>query len=208
MENLIEDVLECISNTMKEQRFLTDDSNPVINQFRAANQSGKYAISLIPHSIKVYNTKVSFYALEGVGDTEISNSQVYNMNVNSGYSMTINMTADDLVPYDALTCNVFINKEFLIDNPKNFKESKTGKFLLNLRYLLLNIMHTAYPAMKDNFSNIAASVCAVVIANKLGLSITPTLIAHYFELNPQMGEMILDKYDYEKNKFIGVPWLF
>ena len=79
---------------------------------------------------------------------------------------------------------------------------------MNIRYALLNIIRTAYPAMKDNLANIAATVCAVVIANKLGLAITPTMVAHYFELNPQMGEMVIDKYDYEKNQFVGIPWLF
>ena len=204
MENLIREVLECISNTMKEQKFLADHSNSVITQFRDANKSGKYQISLIPYIAKVYNTRVFFYALEGVGDVEISNSQVYNMNVNSGYSVSIGTFGGE----EVLDCNVFINKEFLTNDIKNFNESKSGKFLLNIRYLLLNIIHTAYPAMKDNFANISASVCAVVVANKLGLAITPTMIAHYFELNPQMGEMIIDKYDYEKDCFIGIPWLF
>lgn len=205
MEQLVERVLYCLSNAIKEQRFMKDYCTPLITQFRSVNKSGKYDISFIPFRCDIYHTKVYLYALESFPEGGISNSQVYNMNLNSGYSVSTEIDDDT---NESLVCNVFFNKEFLTSDIKTFDEAKTGRFLLNIRYSLLNIIRTAYPAMKDNLANIAATVCAVVIANKLGLAITPTMVAHYFELNPQMGEMVIDKYDYEKNQFVGIPWLF
>ena len=87
-------------------------------------------------------------------------------------------------------------------------EQDTGRFLLNIRYVCVNILRYTYPELKEQFTNIGAAVAAVAIGNLLGLALTPTLVAKYFEMRPELAEAVMDKYDYEKQEFIGIPWLF
>ena len=134
-------------------------------------------------------------------EKEVSNSQVYNMNVNSGYRVTTTR-------YGYPQCNIFFNKRYLIQDPKTMNEQDTGRFLLNIRYVCVNILRYTYPELKEQFTNIGAAVAAVAIGNLLGLALTPTLVAKYFEMRPELAEAVMEKYDYEKQEFIGIPWLF
>ena len=179
------------------------DTKAVLYQFRSVNQSNTYTIEACPLSFSITSMKnVRYFILDCADkEKEVSNSQVYNMNVNSGYRVTTTR-------YGYPQCNIFFNKRYLIQDPKTMNEQDTGRFLLNIRYVCVNILRYTYPELKEQFTNIGAAVAAVAIGNLLGLALTPTLVAKYFEMRPELAEAVMEKYDYEKQEFIGIPWLF
>ena len=175
----------------------------ILDQFRSVNRSNEYTIEACPlMSVFTHGHVVRYFILDCTNkEKEVSNSQVYNMNTTSGYRVTINK-------YGNPQCNIFFNKKYLIQDPRTMNEQDTGRFLLNIRYVCINILRYSYPELKEQFTNIGAAVAAVAIGNLLGLSLTPTLVAKYFEMRPELSEAVIDKYDYEKHEFIGIPWLF
>ena len=181
----------------------SDSRDIIIDQFRSVNKSGLYTIAKLGDILVLHGRNYAYLFVLDCTDSEkeVSNSQIYNMNVNSGYKVTID---GDGVP----RCNLFFNHKYLYQDYTKMNETDTGRFLLNLRYVYVNLLRYAYPMIKEQFLNIAAAVCAVVTANKIALPINPTIIAHYLEVTPAMAEAILDKYDYEKDDFVGIPWLF
>lgn len=181
---------------------LSDEDDAVIEQFRSVNKTNTYTIDVYPLFISVRGKTAQIYEL-GTSDSEktISNSQIYNMNVNSGYRVTIDNRG-------FLICNIFLRKDFLSKKPDSLDASETGLFILNLRYVILNMLKFGYPELKEQYINIGAAVGAVAVANLIGLSFTPSMVAKYLEVSPQMAEAIFEKYDYEKHKFNGIPWLF
>ena len=86
----------------------TDSRDIVIDQFRSVNKSGLYTIAKLEDIIVLHCRNYAYLFVLDCTDSEkeVPNSQIYNMNVNSGYRITID---GDGIP----RCNLFFNHKYL-----------------------------------------------------------------------------------------------
>ena len=174
----------------------------VISQFKSINQTSGFELKKLKGAIVVRAKIINLYTISNKNDdSEVSNAQIYNMNLNSGYNIAINR-------YGKMICNIFFNERYLHIPISKLSEKDTGLFLANLRYACMHIMKFCYPHMDQKFSNIAGAVMAVGVAKEMQILFTPTLLGHYLEVTPQLAEAIIDKYDAENHCYIGIPWIF
>lgn len=174
----------------------------VISQFKSINQTNGFELKKLRGGIVVGSRIIDPYTISNKkDDSEVSNAQIYNMNLNSGYNIAINQ-------YGKIICNIFFNEKYLHIPISKLSEKETGLFLANLRYACMHIMKFCYPQMDQKFSNIAGAVMAVGVAKEMQIPFTPTLLGHYLEVTPQLAEAIIDKYDAENHCYIGIPWIF
>lgn len=178
-------------------------SDKLIQQFQSINQTNGFELERLMGCIDLLNsTWIDVFTISNKNEeAEVSNAQIYNLNLNSGYNITIGHNGMEV-------CNIFFNKKFLHTPIAKLSEKETGLFLANLRYACMYIMKFSYPQMDQKFSNIAGAVMAVGVAKEMQIPFTPTLLGHYLEVTPQLAEAIIDKYDAENHCYIGVPWIF
>lgn len=178
-------------------------SDKAIQQFQSINQTNGFELERLMGCVNLIgNTWVDVFTISNKNEeTDVSNAQIYNLNLNSGYNITIGHNG-------IAVCNIFFNKKFLHTPIAKLSEKETGLFLANLRYACMHIMKFRYPQMDQKFSNIAGAVMAVGVAKEMQIPFTPTLLGHYLEVTPQLAEAIIDKYDAENHCYIGIPWIF
>ena len=54
--------------------------------------------------------------------------------------------------------------------------------------------------------NMFGIVVTTIICTKLGIAITPEFLADALGTNKTIAEAVIEKYDYEEDNYIGLPW--
>ena len=205
-------------NDLYNVDIVEDENDPVITQFKSMNLGNGYNIYRIRDNTFKYCTLPDAYMclyLIDRGNKPISNPQIFNLNMSSGYRVQF----DEI---GRIIANVFMEKELalyrqyeeseygerkLVRDFKDMDKATADRFIRNMRAVCNNLILFAYPNMDIKNANVGASVIAVAVVRSLGVPVTPSDLADSYSCSVPLAEAIIDKYSVSEEKFIGLPWM-
>lgn len=212
MNNIV-DSLSTYLNRISDPEFMKTESiesgieDPIIKHFRSVNLSNNYTIEALPDYIIVGSdfTRVKAYSIAYSGKEVgkgISIAQITNMNLSSGYSVSVDYSG-------SFRCNVFfLNKCIETFKHVSSNEHDIRRAVINLKPVCTHILSVAYPKLGEKYINVAGGVVAVAVARRIKLPVTPSILSEAYHCTIPLAEAIIEKYDLRANSFVDIPWMF
>lgn len=205
MNRIIIGMVHTIKNAKEAE---VSNEGDVCEQFHSVNLANGFHLYKVNDAefsaiaTPYYRKNVQMYVVSRDDDKEISDKQLYNLNNNSGYRLTLDPS------YGTLICNYFMDASLVhVDDFAKLSKDQIQRLLKNLWYASENIVQYAYPELGTRYANIAASVVGVAVARHLQVPVIPTELADAYKCSNALAESIMDKYDVETGKFQGLPWM-
>lgn len=133
----------------------------------------------------------------------LSDQYLRNLNVISPYRYRITEYTNRPV-----SRNVFIDWDF-VGKPIKEISSDSGvakHYINNVLSMTINLIAGLAPDLEVDHRNMFGIMATTVSCNKLGLALTPEFLADALGTNRTIAEQVIEKFDYETNEFIGLPW--
>ena len=201
-------IIGMVNNIKDAKNAEVSNEGDVCEQFHSVNLANGFHLYKVADAwfsaiaTPYYRKKVQMYIISRDDDKEISDKQLYNLNNNSGYRVTLDTS------YGTPICNYFMDSSLVnVDNFAKLSKYQIQRLLKNLWYASENIVQFAYPELGTRYANIAASVVGVAVARHLQVPVIPTELADAYKCSNALAESILDEYDVETGKFQGLPWM-
>ena len=205
MNRIIIGMVHTIKNAKEAE---VSNEGDVCEQFHSVNLANGFHLYKVNDAefsaiaTPYYRKNVQMYVVSRDDDKEISDKQLYNLNNNSGYRLTLDTS------FGTPICNYFMDASLIhVDNFAKLSKDQIQRLLKNLWYASENIVQYAYPELGTRYANIAASVVGVAVARHLQVPVIPTELADAYKCSNALAESILDEYDVETGKFQGLPWM-
>lgn len=197
-----DDIVTCLSfiaNNMERDLFVydTEPEQHMVSYAYMSHNRDAYCAAVA----SLTNGYEIIYAIKRT--EPLSDQYLRNLNVISPYRYRLTDHAGGKI------CrNLFIDDLFVGMSIKEISSepSRAKHYINNVLSMVINLIAGRFDQLEVDHRNMFGIIVTTVICNKLGLPLTPEFLADALGTNKVIAEQVIEKFDYEANEFIGLPW--